>query len=236
MNDRIKQTFDEIHAETELKEQTKDYIAYKTNHYTKQKKIRYSRMIPAVACVLFLIIGSYRLYFTETSMISIDINPSIELNLNRFDRVISINSYNDDGQELANALDIKNMYYMSAIQEILNTESMAEYLSKDEMLSISVVGRNEEEQDEMLANIETCIPKQHNVSCHKSSYHEAHEAHSSGLSVGKYRAFLELQKVNPDITIDDVKGLTMRQIRDLIGGSAETETHESEHNGCKKGH
>lgn len=35
----------------------------------------------------------------------------------------------------------------------------------------------------------------------------------------KYRAFLELQKVNPDITVEDVKGLTMRQIRDLTGDS-----------------
>ena len=33
---------------------------------------------------------------------------------------------------------------------------------------------------------------------------------------GKYRAFLEAQAQNPDLTTEDVQGMTMREIRDLI--------------------
>lgn len=87
------------------------------------------------------------------------------------------------------------------------------------MLSISVAGRNEQESKEILDNIETCIPKHQNHCCDMGNYDDVDEAHAAGLSVGKYRAFLELQKMNPDITVEDVKGLTMRQIRDLIGDS-----------------
>ena len=100
MNNKLKETCDKIHAEEELKEQTKVFIADKTKNNTKlQKKLAYKKIVPAVACFLFLMIcfSGYRLYFTQTSVISIDINPSFELNLNRFNRVIYINHYNDDG-------------------------------------------------------------------------------------------------------------------------------------------
>ena len=53
------------------------------------------KALPIIACFIFLLFSfsGYGLYFTKTSIISIDINPSIELNINRFDRVISINKY-----------------------------------------------------------------------------------------------------------------------------------------------
>lgn len=222
MNNKLKETFDNIHAEEKLKEQTKVFIADRTKNYTKlQKKPACKKIIPVAACFLFLMIcfSGYRLYFTQTSVISIDINPSFELNLNRFNRVISINHYNDDGLKVTNDLDIRFMDYRSALDEILKTESIIPYLNQDEMLSISVAGRNEQESKEILNNIETCIPKHQNHCCDMGNYDDVDEAHAVGLSVGKYRAFLELQKVNPDITVEEVKGLTMRQIRDLTGDS-----------------
>lgn len=223
MNNKIKETFDSIYAEEALKEQTKKYIAEKTRNYTTpQKKSAYKKMIPAVACFLFLLISfsGYRLYFTQTSVISIDINPSFELDLNRFNRVISIDYYNDDGGKVTNDLDIQFMDYRNALDEILKTESIVSYLEKDEMLSISVAGNNEQENKEILDNIETCIPKHQDHCCDTGHYDDVTEAHAAGLSVGKYRAFLELQKVNPDTTVEDVKELTMRQIRELTGYSS----------------
>ena len=190
------------------------------------------------ACFLFFltVFSGYQLYFTQTSVISIDINPSIELNLNRFNRVISINHYNDDGLKVTDELDIQFMDYRSALDEILKTESIVSYLNQDEMLSISVAGKNEQENREMLDNIETCIPKHQNHCCDIGNYNDVSEAHAAGLSVGKYRAFLELQKVNPDTTVEDVKGLTMREIRDLIGDSGCKIHTGNGNNGHGKGH
>jgi hypothetical protein len=89
-------------------------------------------------------------------------------------------------------------------------------LGRDEALTISVVGQNEQQNKEMLYNIETCIRGHENAHCHAGSYDLVDEAHSAGLSVGKYQAFLELRRLDSDITVDDVKGLTMRQINDLM--------------------
>lgn len=233
MNDRIKETFDKISAETALKNETKAFIAKKINQKNAFHPFLYQHIVPVMACFVFLLTGfyGYHAYFTQTSIISIDINPSFELNVNQFGKVLSIDSYNDDGTQLANSLKIRYMDYTDALDKILEDESIAAYLSQDELLTISVVGQNEEKSKKILENIEVHIPEQHNVCCHTSNFEEADKAHCAGLSVGKYRAFLELQKVNPNVTIDDVKGLTMRQIQELTGISGETENNPSSGHG-----
>ena len=83
MYDRIKEAFDQVTASEELKSQTKAYLA--------QKSRRPRLVIPAAIVAVFLLLcGGYYLYFIPTATISIDINPSLELSINRFDRVISV--------------------------------------------------------------------------------------------------------------------------------------------------
>lgn len=45
---------------------------------------------------------------------------------------------------------------------------------------------------------------------------EVAAAHSLWLSYRKYKVFLELQTLDPNIAIEDIMELTMRQIRDMI--------------------
>ena len=98
-------------------------------------------------------------------------------------------------------------------------------------MKVSVAGRSRQKSEEMLANIETCIPDHHNIYCYMGNIEEVNAAHASGLSFGKYRAYTELQKADPQITIEDVKGLTMRQIRDLLDQSADDGNMENNGNG-----
>lgn len=236
LNNRIKDTFDNIHAESELKEETKNFILNKTKNYEFRKRNTYKKVIPVIVSFIFMVIcfGGYKIYFTEASIISIDINPSLELNINRFGKVISVKSYNDDGYDILRGIDIKYMDYRNAIEKILKTQSMSDYLAENEMLSIAVVGKNEQESRKILENIQSCVPKQKNICCYAGNSDDVKEAHSAGISVGKYHTFLELQAVNPDITLDDVKGLTMRQIRDMINESSDNKEHYH-NNGNKHG-
>ena len=86
----IKEAFDKISAEDELKARTRAFLAKKTNNYTEYRVPNVQRLAAAAACFLCLLAGSYWLYFVPTAEISIDINPSIELGINRFDQVISV--------------------------------------------------------------------------------------------------------------------------------------------------
>lgn len=218
MNDTLKQVFDEIHAEEELKERTKEYIFQKTNGYTGRKKTRFRYWIPAAACLAFLLWGGQRLYFTSAAEISIDVNPSIELDINRFDRVISVDGYNEDGERLADRLDIRNMDYTEAVEQILQNEEVADLLSDGAFMTIGVIGSNEAKAAQILSELQSCTAEEENTYCYCAHPDEVEDAHSMGMSCGKYKAYLELKALDPGVTPEEVQGMTMREIYDRIAG------------------
>ena len=85
VHNRIQETFDQIHAQEDLKDKTKLFLAQKMRKDARNTPVRPRRMLMAAACLLLLLIGvgGYQIYFTPTAAISIDINPSIELGVNR---------------------------------------------------------------------------------------------------------------------------------------------------------
>lgn len=217
MSNRIREAFDDVRAEKELKEHTKEYLrrkVYRRNRTLWTVPVRAA----AAAAFLFLIAlgGGSWLYLAPTAYISIDINPSLELGVNRFDRIVSVEGFNDDGVRLAERLDIKYMDYDDALEEILSDQSVEDYLAGDALLSVTVVCDNEAKNSEMLEHVENCTSSHSSVSCHSGSTGEMHDAHEAGLSFGKYRAYLELREMKPDITPDEIRDLSMREIQDLI--------------------
>ncbi|MCI8308581.1 MAG: hypothetical protein HFH14_11095 [Lachnospiraceae bacterium] len=222
MNDRMKEAFkmkeafNQIHAENALKNSTKEFLAKKTKGYTKSIRRRTHIYAVACACMIFLIICGRWLYFTPVSAISIDINPSFEISVNRFGRVIAVDSMNDDDEELANTLNIKYKYYEDAINQILDDKNILDLLSGNEIMTITVTGPDETKSAEIYSEIRWCTRGRENTYCYSSSSEEVSSAHEAGLSYGKYRAFLELQVLDPDITPEIIRGMTMREIRDLI--------------------
>lgn len=132
MQDRIKAAFDGVRAEDALKEATRRFLAAKTGNYAG-RSFAYRRFVPVLACcfILLLSLGGYWLYFIPTSYISIDVNPSIELGINRFDKVVSVEGYNADGEALAAALDIKYLDYDAALEQVLASDAVSACLSQD---------------------------------------------------------------------------------------------------------
>lgn len=213
MDERIRDAFASIHAEEELKESTRAVLAN-----ARARRRRPARYLAAVACLVLLVagIGGYQFYFAPTSVLSIDINPSLELGVNRFDRVVTVQSYNEDGQALADTLELKYLDYREALDQLLASPDISERLAQGALMSITVAGENETQCGRLLAGAEACTTGQENVSCRHGNAEELEQAHHAGLSLGKYQAFLELQALDPTVTADDVAGLTMRQIRDWI--------------------
>lgn len=224
LNDQLKRAFDAVVAEDRIKENTKNYLHYRL--YGKYRRTRnYGRLAVAFCLVLLLGIGGHGLYFTPVSFISIDINPSIELVLNRLDRIISVTPFNVDGVEAVENLELKNRKYDEAILMLLDSREMSSYVTEDSQISISVVSEYSDKNEEIQERVMACTEKRYeNVSCHSSSEGVVESAHHEGVSFGKYQAFLELQSLYPDITIEDIRNLTMRQIQDKIDAYAYSET------------
>lgn len=226
MEDKIKAAFDTVRAGEELKDRTKAFIARKTRGYAARKATALRIVIPAVCAALVLFVGA-GLYFTPTARVNIDINPSLELGINRFDRVISISALDDDGKELAKTPGIKFAGYDEALQRILDNKTVEAMLSENEIMTITVIETSSAQSERILSDMRSCAKGYNNVYCNSASSEEASAARSLGLSCGKYRAFLELRELDPDIAPEDIQGMSMREIRGRIAALT-VENGESE--------
>ena len=216
MKDRLKEAFARVQAEEGLKNRTREFLEKKTRGYTRPAAPRYYGYAAACACLLLVLLVGRWSYFTPTAEISIDINPSVELGVNRFDQVIWVKGFNEDGQALSETLNVRFRSYTDAIREILANDKIAAMLSKDEIMTIAVTGRDEARSSRMLLEVEACTAEQKNTYCYFAPPEEAAAAHGMGLSCGRYRAFLAVQALDPRITPDMVRGMTMREIRQLM--------------------
>lgn len=233
MSDRLKKAFDSIHAEESLKKSTQEYLIKElekrtTHRSTSHGSLRY--ILPAAACFVFVLlgVGGYRMYFTPVSVISIDVNPSLEWSINRFDKIISVETYNTDGEQLAASLDVTYKNYEEALQLLIDDPIITECLSRDEYLSITVVGDDDTQNSQILQTVRSCTSGIQNSHCTSAGYSELEEAHEVGLSCGKYKAYCILQTLDPDITPEDIMNMTMKEIRDRISELTGDDTIDTE--------
>lgn len=216
MRNRIQTAFDSVQASPELKNKTRDFLA----HERQRRSVRPVRaLVPALCSLLLLVLGAmgWGLYQTPVAAISVDINPSLELAVNRFDRVIGVKGFNEDGEAVAAQVDLINMRYDEAVETLLQSEALSSYLSEDAFVSIAVACDEQEKGEAMRQQVQAgtaeCTAE---VSCTAGNSEDVEQAHEAGLSFGKYRAFEELQALDPSVTAEDVQGMTMREIRDRI--------------------
>lgn len=218
LNHNLQEAFQPIRATDDLKQSMKTFVH--TEILRRQRKasapVRYAFACCAMLAVMVCGVGSYQVYQAPVSYISVDVNPSVELALNRFDRVVDAAAFNDDGAEILQNLNLKNKPYIRAVELLLADETFERYLSGDALLSFTVVSDKEEA---LLAGIQQCQGyAKTNAECNGANAQLMEDAHHNGLSFGKYQAFLELAQFDSSITPEDCKNLSMRQIRDLING------------------
>ena len=146
---------------------------------------------------------------------SIDINPSMELALNRLDRVVSVTSYNPQGDELIKNLHLKGKKYIQAIYMITENDRLKQYLQLEEELVLTVAA--DSSKTALKAGVEQCCSHiGHGTRSVSVDVEVAQKAHDNGLSVGKYSAYLQLSQYDDSVTIDQCKKMSMAQIHSQI--------------------
>lgn len=206
---------DSIHAEEELKKHTIEYLNRQV--YARRRfAAPLIRLAEVAACLAVLLLGGSYLVLSPTAFISIDVNPSLELGINRFDRVVSVEGYNPEGKAIADSLDIRFLPYQDALEQILADPELGAYLAQDEEMNVTVASANESQSSEILQNVESCVSGHENIHCHEGNSETMEEAHSAGLSFGKYQAYLILRELDPSVTLEEIQSLTMKEIREWI--------------------
>ncbi len=211
MKSELKEAFDSVHASENLKTRTRAFLT--------QRRSPWRLRVPhaaAAACALVLLtlLGGW-FWLSPMTAISVDVNPSLEMEINRFDRVVDVYGYNEEGNALAQAVQLRFLNYEQAVENLLSSEEMQPYLTENAALSIGVIGADEQRCSAMMARLEQCTAGA-GAHCYTAGSEVLDQAHELGMSCGKYRAFLQLQELDPTITPEQVQNMTMREMRDLL--------------------
>lgn len=181
---------------------------------------RYQRIRPlAMVCIMLLLFtcyGGFSFLSAPAYYVSIDVNPSVELILNRRSRVISAEAYNEDGEIVLQNLSVKGSLYIDAIDTIMESDAMQPYLTEDAALTFTVAADDSDKVQAIQREIDqnSCIS--HGGKSVITDKRIVDEAHENNLSFGKYNAYLELKKYDSEITADQCHHMSMSEINERI--------------------
>ncbi len=236
--DKIHNAFDNIKADDRLKESTKQYLLEKHSHKKMFPQDPLFRKVPVFCIIIAFIIltGGYSWFYKPVSYISIDINPSIELALNRFDRVISVTAYNPEGEKIIKELSLKGSLYTSAINIITENKNMQAYFT-DKTGIIFTIATGHSHENNITTGVNSCCGHAgHNSQSVNASMDIVEEAHENGVSLGRYYAYLQLLQYNNTITIDEIKDMDMDIIYNMICGHGQASDGKDSHHTSHEGH
>lgn len=225
-DNRIRDAFDLIHAEDSLKDRTYAAVLEKTegkkmNLQPERKKnfrrgFRPAAVMAAAAAVVLMITGMIS-WTVPVAAVSFDVNPSVEMKINVFGRVTSVRGFGEDGEKLAENADVKYKKYTEAVSCLVETETVRTCMKNGDLPQITVAAENTERESEIKEELSSCEGiEQKNIYC-AGGNGLADDAHEAGMSLGKYRAYLEAKEKDPDLTAEEAEKMTMKELHQRAG-------------------
>ena len=104
----------------------------------------------AAALVLLFGLGFGYFYYVPEAIIGFDVNPSVELKVNRVGKVISADALNEDAEIILNGMDLKSVDLEVAVNALIGSMVKNGYLSEiKNSILISVDSRDQQVGEEL---------------------------------------------------------------------------------------
>lgn len=103
-------------------------------------KLPLFKYIAAAACfILFVTTGSTAYaYYTPVASVVVDINPSLELKVNKWNRIIKASALNADGEKVLDSLSIKNKTIDDGLSMIVEEAERENFINPSNKADINV--------------------------------------------------------------------------------------------------
>ncbi len=173
--------------------------------------------------------------------IDVDINPSIELTIDKDAEVIDIKALNEDAQIVLKDLNLMDLQIKEAITEVVTVSKELGYLNNNKGNTVLISASLEEDTndkqnasslkalDEVLTDISSINISAENKSIKpeiiKVTPNSRKAAIEKGLSMGRYALFSKIKAKNSDITVEKAK--TERISEMLVKAKIKSDKSES---------
>jgi len=222
-----------------------EYILGQQITFTKRDK--YPELIHAVSKKTLAIAAAFALLITAaattasvfpnnsqnsfdtvcTALISVDINPSIEISINKEEEIVSVHAKNEDGILLLNNLDLTRKKLIDGVNEIITAAKEMGYIDQSKkvvLVSAALYGRAGEdtasEYAEQLKGILDVMESENDsadlltVFIDDSAIIE--EAKSNNLSSGKELLYKYAQTQDATLTADEIRSTSLNELLDRL--------------------
>lgn len=194
----------------------------------KKKSYRYMRQL-AAAAVLILILGiaGGNYWLKADTIVSLDVNPSVSLELNRMERVVRAQALNEDGKAILGDMDLKGTDADVAVNALIGAMLKEGYLSEIENSVLLSVANDDSEKDRELqqkllssvqkafegASVQGAVLSQ---SLSKEDEEVRQLAKKYEISQGKAALALQLQRQTVKLSMADIAALSINDINLLV--------------------
>ena len=194
-----------------------------------RRKKRWAPLAVAAALVLMCAGGfgftSWRTANTVASVVSLDVNPSIELRVNEKERVLSALPLNEDAQIILDGMDLKGTSLNVAVNAIVGSLLQNGYLDS---LSSAILISVEDNDTQRAARLESALTTEVNTALQNASAGAAvlsqvvtydagleTQAQASNISVGKAALIQQVLSLNSALRFDDLAALSVEELDQL---------------------
>lgn len=237
---RFKSALNQIKAEDELISKTemylKDSLKKEESNFSKfinWRSFNMNKKLVVATCLAALVIGgsgtgAYAYYKTPVSYLSLDINPSVEIGVNSFDKVVEVEAYNEDGEKILEGVDVVGSNVSDAINVLVSSAADNGYIADDGSTVVSVT--SETDNADTATELETEAENGANEALEESEKEAVinkdnvalarrDEARTLGITPGKLNLINKLQAVDPTATVEMYKDASVKDIMKSIKDS-----------------
>lgn len=187
-------------------------------------------LVAACFCMIALAGGTYTYQNGKVdSVIGIDVNPSVELSVNKRNKVLAAKALNEDGESIMQDMDLKGVDLNTAVNAVIGSMVTHGYLSELDNAILVTVSNDSISKAQGLRHAvvndirNTLEEKQLKAVVYDQQVMEEDEvkqlAEEYKISYGKAYFLRELILQNPSLSMDDMKALaplTMEEIAKVI--------------------
>ncbi|GLX67610.1 anti-sigma factor domain-containing protein [Paenibacillus glycanilyticus] len=188
----------------------------------------------AAAAVLLFFLPFFYLTTAEAhpvvAYVSLDINPSIELGVDKQQRVQELKGLNGDGQAIVSKLDYKGKPLETVAASIMSTVASEHYLDKPDKdivitslalnnaddLEQTVAGAVDQKVKDTIKQIDST--KEANVTVLSVPTEVRDEAKANGISSGKMAVYLMAKDEGYEIELEQLKAQSIAEVTEKAGG------------------
>ncbi|MEL7607797.1 MAG: hypothetical protein AAGU39_17295 [Sedimentibacter saalensis] len=135
---------------------------YKIGQEISMSNNSYAKWALTAAAAMLLFVTPAWAYMTPYSYVSLDVNPSFEFSINRFDRVLEVKAVNGDAEEMVKEMNIaglKNKEIKDAVRNVLTELKNQGYITEGEDGGVVVAAssKSEEKTNNLAASLKTAV-------------------------------------------------------------------------------